>query len=95
MELHTSVAIDGTPLVDSNKAIPFGLMEKTFFNDTYTFSINNESIDFIVWMRPSVLPNPRKLWGKIDRDLKKGDIISIDIKNNYNVSAYEGKKKLF
>ena len=126
MELNTSVAIDGTKLVGSNKAIPCGLMAKTFFNDTYTFSINNESIvvdssdiafdkdkdlyskngypskqwlnltdqHFIVWMRPSGLPNPRKLWGKIDRDLKKGDNISIDIKNNYNVSAYEGKKKI-
>ena len=126
MELPISIAIDGTPLVGSIKAIPCGLMAKTFFNDTYNFSINNESIvvdssdiafdkdkdlysknaypsrqwkdltdqHFIVWMRPSGLPNPRKLWGKIDRDLKKGDTISIDINNNYNVSTYEGKKKI-
>ena len=45
-------------------------------------------------MRPSGLPNPRKLWGKIDQDLNKGDIITINITNNYDVSYYEGKKKI-
>ena len=126
MELGISKSIDGSPIDDSTKAIPCGLMAKTFFNDSYNFSINNEPIDvdssdiafdkdkdlyskninkaiqwhdltdqhFIVWMRPSGLPNPRKLWGKIDRDLKKGDNISIFINNNYNVSAYDGKKKI-
>ena len=126
MNLGTNVAIDGTPLVMDKNAIPCGLMAKTFFNDTYTFSINDEAINvdetdisfdkdrdlyktnidkseqwhdltdehFIVWMRPSGLPNPRKLWGKIDRDLKKNDVIGIDITNNYNVSAYKGKKKI-
>ena len=49
---------------------------------------------FLVWMRPSGLPNPRKLWGKIDQDLKKDDIITINITNNYDVSYYEGKKKI-
>ena len=49
---------------------------------------------FLVWMRPSGLPNPRKLWGKIDEDLNEGDNIDITINNNYNVSAYEGKKKI-
>ena len=49
---------------------------------------------FLVWMRPSGLPNPRKLWGKIDRDLKKDDKIDISITNNYNVSHYNGKKKI-
>ena len=49
---------------------------------------------FLVWMRPSGLPNPRKLWGKIDRDLKKDENITINITNNYDVSYYEGKKKI-
>lgn len=49
---------------------------------------------FLVWMRPSGLPNPRKLWGKIDRDLKEGDIIDVNINNNYNVTPYSGKKKI-
>ena len=46
-------------------------------------------------MRPSGLTNPRKFWGKINRDLKKGDYISIVIKINYNMSSYEGKKIIF
>jgi hypothetical protein len=49
---------------------------------------------FLVWMRPSGLPNPRKLWGKIDRDLNAGDDIEITIRNNYDVTAYEGEKKI-
>ena len=119
-------ALDGSDLDSNSNAIPCGLMAKTFFNDNYTFAINNNTIivddsdiafdkdkdlfktnidlskqwhnltdqHFIVWMRPSGLPNPRKLWGKIDRDLKKGESIDVDITSNYNVSAYDGKKKI-
>ena len=115
-----------TYLNPSDIAIPCGLMAKTFFNDIFSFSINDKGIDvdqkniafdkdkklyskepdpshqwtnitdehFLVWMRPSGLPNPRKLWGKIDRDLKKDEIITINITNNYDVSYYEGKKKI-
>ena len=49
---------------------------------------------FLVWMRPSGLPNPRKLWGRINRDLKKGETIDITIDNKYNVNNYKGKKKI-
>ena len=49
---------------------------------------------FLVWMRPSGLPNPRKLWGRINRDLKKGETIDITIDNKYNVKNYKGKKKI-
>ena len=49
---------------------------------------------FLVWMRISGLPDPRKIWGKIDRDLKEGEILNVTINNNYNVSAYDGKKKI-
>ena len=49
---------------------------------------------FLVWMRPSGLPNPKKLWGHINRDLKKGEIIDVTINNLYDVSYYSGKKKI-
>ena len=49
---------------------------------------------FLVWMRPSGLPDPKKLWGRINRDLKQGDKIDITIQNKYNVTHYGGKKKI-
>ena len=119
------LSINSNTLNSEEIAIPCGLMAKTFFNDTFNFSINGkyfevnetniafekdkeiykdkspekqwislENEHFLIWMRPSGLPNPRKLWGKIDQDLNKGDIITINITNNYDVSYYEGKKKI-
>ena len=49
---------------------------------------------FLVWMRPSGLPNPKKLWGRINKDLKQGDKIDITIHNKYNVTHYGGEKKI-
>ena len=126
MSLSTEVSINEKPLTDSNIAIPCGLLAKTFFNDSFTFSIGDEAITvddsdiafekdrklysknkypdlqwlditdqhFLVWMRPSGLPDPKKLWGQIDRNLKKGEKIKVSIANNYDVSAYSGKKKI-
>ena len=46
---------------------------------------------FIVWMRTAGLPNFRKLYGKIDEDLKKGSY-DLNIVNNYNVESFAGSK---
>lgn len=55
--------------------------------------VDIEDEHFIVWMRPSGLPNFTKLWGRIDdRDLEKGQSISFIVENNYNVSHYGGDK---
>ena len=126
MDLGDKVSLNNTSLSPNDVAIPCGLMAKTFFNDTYTFSINGTQLPvnetgiafakdrdlfkknynmnkqwmdltnehFIVWMRPSGLPNPKKLWGRIDQDLESGTQIDVDINNNYNVDFYEGKKKI-
>ena len=49
---------------------------------------------FLVWMRPAGLPNPKKLWGRINEDLKQGDVLEFTIDNKYNVTHYDGKKKI-
>jgi len=120
-------AIDRTTtLIGSNIAVPCGLMAKTFFTDSFDFTINSVPTEvdqtniafakdkdlydkepdrtkqwtsitdehFLVWMRPSGLPNPKKLWGRINQDLKQGDNIVININNKYNVTSYGGKKKI-
>ena len=46
---------------------------------------------FIVWMRPAALPDFRKPWGRIERDLTKGDY-TVTITNNYPVKSFKGKK---
>ena len=126
MDFGDKTSLNNTALSPNDVAIPCGLMAKTFFNDTYDFSINGEPLfvneteitfakdrdlykknyntgkqwmdltneHFIVWMRPSGLPNPKKLWGRIERDLESGTKIDVAITNNYNVDFYEGKKKI-
>jgi len=122
----SQTALDGSALDPEAYAVPCGLMAKTFFNDTFSFSIGSTDLTvdetniafdkdkklydenpdrskqwmdmtnehFLVWMRPSGLPNPKKLWGRIDRDLKQGEKIDIAIDNHYVVSHYKGKKKI-
>jgi hypothetical protein len=46
---------------------------------------------FIVWMRTAGLPNFRKLWGKLEKDLAPGDY-TVEIKNNYDVGGFNGGK---
>jgi hypothetical protein len=46
---------------------------------------------FIVWMRPSGLPNFRKLWGRINRDLEPGTY-KVRIINIFDVASFGGEK---
>eukprot|EP00294_Goniomonas_avonlea_P013970 CAMPEP_0114539166 /NCGR_PEP_ID=MMETSP0114-20121206/94_1 /TAXON_ID=31324 /ORGANISM="Goniomonas sp, Strain m" /LENGTH=369 /DNA_ID=CAMNT_0001723253 /DNA_START=16 /DNA_END=1125 /DNA_ORIENTATION=+ len=46
---------------------------------------------FIVWMRTAGLPDFKKLWGKIDVKLTKGDYY-LDINNRFPVKNFDGKK---
>ena len=46
---------------------------------------------FIVWMRPAAIPDFRKPWGIVERDLTKGDYV-VTITNNYPVKSFEGQK---
>ena len=42
-------------------------------------------------MRTAGLPNFRKLYGKLDNNLKAGEY-KLNIRNNFNVSSFDGKK---
>jgi hypothetical protein len=46
---------------------------------------------FIVWMRPSGLPNFRKLWGRIHTDLEPGNYKLI-VDNKFDVASFSGQK---
>ena len=46
---------------------------------------------FIVWMRPSGLPNFRKLWGRIHKDLEPGKY-KLTIVNQFDVASFSGQK---
>eukprot|EP00897_Mesotaenium_endlicherianum_P002878 jgi/Mesen1/2618/ME000166S01733 len=54
----------------------------------------DEDEHLIVWMRTAALPTFRKLWGKIGQTLNKGDTVIVNIQNQYNTYAFNGKKKL-
>ena len=54
--------------------------------------INMTDEHFIVWMRPAAFPNFRKLWGRINQDLKEGEVFTLNVENNYDVSGFNGKK---
>lgn len=47
-----------------------------------------------MWMRTAALPTFRKLFGKIEVDLKEGATINVVLENNYNTYSFNGKKKL-
>ncbi|EFJ53273.1 hypothetical protein VOLCADRAFT_102874 [Volvox carteri f. nagariensis] len=53
-----------------------------------------ENQRFMNWMRLSALPRFRKLWGRIDTDLKAGNVVPISITNRYNTYAFDGQKSI-
>jgi hypothetical protein len=53
-----------------------------------------ENEHFIVWMRTAGLPTFRKLYGKIDKDLKKNDILSFQIICKFEVDSFDGGKSI-
>ena len=55
--------------------------------------LNMTDEHFLVWMRPSAFPSFRKLWGKINTTLEKGNY-TLSVENNYDVKMFEGKKSL-
>ena len=53
--------------------------------DTYVGVKDNENLGehFLVWMRPSPFSNPRKLWGRINKDIKQNSKLTVKIGLKY------------
>jgi len=49
---------------------------------------------FIVWMRTAGLPTFRKLYARINKNLKKGEQYTIAVNPGFNVTSFKGKKRL-
>jgi len=49
---------------------------------------------FVVWMRTAGLPTFRKLWAKFPGGFEEGDVLHVDISNNYPTSSFNGKKSV-
>jgi|TARA_B110000208_G_C11654166_1_gene389135 hypothetical protein len=49
---------------------------------------------FIVWVRTAGLPTFRKLYSRINKDLKKGDQYTVQVVPGFNVTTFLGKKRL-
>jgi len=60
--------------------------------DTYEEILGKEGLlydideHFLVWMRPSPFSNPRKLWGRINKDLNQNSRLKVQIELNYRYS---------
>lgn len=65
-----------------------------FINETYPGVGNVDNEHFIVWMRPAALPNFRKLYGRIERDVPAGTTLVFDVAAHYPVAGFDGKKAL-
>lgn len=48
---------------------------------------------FRVWMKISPFSTFRKLWGVIEKDVKKGKL-EVTVQNNYNVDEWDGEKRI-
>jgi len=53
-----------------------------------------EDEHFIVWMRTAGLPEFRKPYGRIKKDIPKGTQLTFDIQANFDVSEFDGTKSL-
>ena len=81
------------PIKINDNDIAWGVDKEKYKNsDNYSAQWwNVEDERFMVWMRPASMPDFRKPWGRIEKDLIKGEY-SVIITNNYPVKSFDGKK---
>ena len=96
-DIFTNWTIGNVNIYPNETGIAWEKDKKLFKNSEKTEKqwIDIEDEHFIVWMRPAGLPNFTKLWARIDdRDLKEGDTLNFTVHNNFNVTYYNGNKKI-
>ncbi|EER05111.1 hypothetical protein Pmar_PMAR026545 [Perkinsus marinus ATCC 50983] len=49
---------------------------------------------FIGWMRPAGLPTFRKMYARIDDDLKVGDVLRLTVSDHFPTAQYDGTKSI-
>jgi len=87
---------DGTTVVTINpKNIAWPSDRENKFKNPTTAKTGQwadiEDEHFIVWMRTAGLPDFRKLWGRVETEMKAGDY-KVTITNSYSVKEFEGEK---
>ena len=84
---------DNDEIVIKEEGIVWSIDKKKFKNSPNRDKqwIDVESERFMVWMRPASLPDFRKPWGIIDKDLEKGNYV-LTVTNNYQVKSFDGEK---
>ena len=81
---------------------PKGIAWRSDVNDMFRHPENHKEIQwtdvtderFIVWMRVAGMPNFKKPWGIIHRDMPAGDY-TLRIENVYDVKPFNGNKRFF
>ncbi|PNH06268.1 ALA-interacting subunit 3 [Tetrabaena socialis] len=63
-------------------------------SDTTGGATPGENERFMNWMRLAALPRFRKLWGRIELDLKTNDTVTVNVYNRYNTYKFDGQKSI-
>ena len=84
-----------------------GLLYKYYYPDDSTVQYLHESYPkqispimgvmdehFMVWMRTAALPIFRKLYGRIRKNFKKGDVVVFEVEANFEVRSFNADKAL-
>jgi len=87
--------LNGTVIKINESNISNEYLKKKFFKRRKDYKtkqwIDVENEHFINWMNIETFHNFKKIWGRIDIDLKPGNY-NLYIKNNYDIKKYEGDK---
>ena len=93
----TNWKIDGRQFTPNENDIAWKADKELKYKNTNNLEkqwINMTDEHFIVWMRPAGLPNFRKLWGRIEEEIKENSNVEVTIEDNFNVTSFNGQKYL-